>query len=216
MKGGILNGRKIKSLLFDMDGVLVDSENAWLRAFNETLKNFGSQPVSEKEYLEKYSRFGSVPVIIGKMSEDLKNPLLDGKAVEYCHSRFSDFALETRLFPGAKEALEIARKSFRTGMVTNTKKFDVFRMMKALEIEKYFDVVVTVDDVSKGKPDPEIILKACSVLGTEPENTALVGDSVSDLEAGKSAGCLVIGVGMEADARISSVSELWDLLEKKA
>lgn len=216
MKGGILNGNKIKSLLFDMDGVIVDSENAWLKAFNETLKNFGSPPVSEKEYMEKYSRFGSVSVIIGKMSEDLKNPSLDDKAAEYCHSKFSDFALETRLFPGAKEAIENAKKRFRTGMVTNTKKFDVFRMLKNLEIEKYFDVVVTVDDVSKGKPNPEIILKACSVLGTKPENTALVGDSFSDIEAGKSAGCFVIGVGIDADARINSVSELESVFNQKA
>ena len=207
-RGFVLGGTKIKSLLLDMDGVIVDSEKAWLRAFNDTLKNFGSAPISEKTYLEKYSKYGSVPIIISMLRKDYCNQRLDEKAVEYCNSRFSDMVADVRLFPGAKETVGNCRKRFRMALVTNTKKLDVFRILKNLDIEKYFDVIVTSDDVKKGKPDPELILKACKVLRTKPKNAALVGDSLSDMEAGKAAGCFFIGVGISGDMRIGSIAEL--------
>ncbi|MBC7110413.1 MAG: HAD-IA family hydrolase, partial [Archaeoglobi archaeon] len=80
--------------------------------------------------------------------------------------------------------------------------------------EKFFDVIVTGDEVKAGKPHPEIILRACELLGVSPKEVVLVGDTQSDVIAGKSAGCrAVIGVGTEADFKISSLKELLEILK---
>jgi beta-phosphoglucomutase-like phosphatase (HAD superfamily) len=72
-------------------------------------------------------------------------------------------------------------------------------------------VVVAGDEVKRGKPDAEMVIKACERLKTTPEHVILVGDTESDFMAGKSAGCAVIGVGAEStcDARIENLYELF-------
>jgi beta-phosphoglucomutase len=69
--------------------------------------------------------------------------------------------------------------------------------------------------VSKGKPEPELITKACERLAVPPERAALVGDTNTDYQAGKAAGCLVIGVGANAagDVHIERLEELFAVLD---
>ena len=65
----------------------------------------------------------------------------------------------------------------------------------------------------KAKPDPEIVIKACTVLDVEPDNTVLVGDTDSDVKAGKAAGCIVVGINVDADYTIKNLSELIKLIQ---
>jgi len=85
-------------------------------------------------------------------------------------------------------------------------------IQKNLGIDRYFDAIVTVDDVSRGKPSPEIVLKACDFLKVNPKDVLLIGDTDSDVKAGKTAGCTVVGVKIDADYTINSLSELTDIL----
>ena len=83
-------------------------------------------------------------------------------------------------------------------------------------------MVITGDDVREGKPNAEMVIEACSRLKVKPENAILVGDTESDFQAGKSAGCTVIGVGVgaksgvntdiEIDMHIANLNELLSLV----
>lgn len=196
-----------------MDGVILDSSYAWWRSFNSTLRHFGSRPLSKKTFISKYWKGGTVSNIIEMFRNDFKNKRLDQTAVKYCNDVFSEFLESAKLYRGAKKVLSFVASNYKTALVTNTRRHDVFRILKKNGIEKFFNVVVTIDDVSKGKPDPQIILKACKALRTKPKNSILVGDSDADVIAGTKAGCKVVGVGIDADMRISNIRELPKLLE---
>ena len=71
---------------------------------------------------------------------------------------------------------------------------------------------MTSDDVNKAKPDSEIVLKACKRLKVEPKDVVLVGDTDSDVKAGRATGCSVIGLGIKADFFINNLSEITDIL----
>jgi len=121
-----------------------------------------------------------------------------------------------RLFPGAAEALRRLRDAgFRLGMTTNGETRITVQVLKALEINGLFDVVVGADMVVEGKPAPDMILEACEMLGVEPSQAIYVGDQPTDAQAGRSAGvAMVIGVvdpeltASGADVVLQSVAEL--------
>jgi phosphoglycolate phosphatase len=121
-----------------------------------------------------------------------------------------------RLFPGAAEALRRLRGAqFKLGMTTNGEARITRQVLKGLDIEALFEVVVGADMVVEGKPAPDMILEACEMLGVEPNHTIYVGDQPTDVEAGRNAGVAMnIGVGDQgllaagADVVFNSVAEL--------
>ncbi|OYT58509.1 hypothetical protein B6U70_00405 [Euryarchaeota archaeon ex4484_162] len=68
-------------------------------------------------------------------------------------------------------------------------------------------------NVKNGKPDPEIVLKACKDLNVNPSKVVLVGDTLSDIKAGREAGCTVVGVKVDGDFTIKDISELTKIIE---
>jgi HAD superfamily hydrolase (TIGR01549 family) len=97
---------------------------------------------------------------------------------------------------------------YKKGIITNTPKDSAIKILEKLEIEYYFDSILTSDDVSISKPDPEIVLKSCKLLDVEQKDVVLVGDTESDVRAGRAAGCIVIGLNVNADYIIRDISEL--------
>jgi HAD superfamily hydrolase (TIGR01509 family) len=193
----------MKAIFFDLDGVLINSIDAWFYAFNETLKHFGLGGISESEFKESY--WGH------ELPENLRKLGLQERAEKYCEARYSKFIDKIKLFEDSKRVLERAKK-FKIALVTNTPKVSVHRILKRFGLAKYFDAVVTGDDVKRGKPSPEPVIKACKLLKVEPKDTILVGDTQSDVKAGRSAGCKVIGLGLDADARIEKLADLLNLV----
>ena len=73
----------------------------------------------------------------------------------------------------------------------------------------YFDAIICGDEVDHGKPDPEMMLKACKRLGVETKSAVLVGDTSADITAGKKAGCFVLGLKIgDGDKRVESLGEV--------
>lgn len=85
-------------------------------------------------------------------------------------------------------------------MITNTPKENVYKILKKFDLKKYFHTIVTGDEVINGKLDPEMVVKACNLLDVEPKDVVLVGDTESDIIAGRSAGCTIIGINTNANA----------------
>ncbi len=204
--GRVNTKRRIKAVLFDLDGVLIDSIDAWYVALNETLRKFGKKKIGKGEYVKKCWGFS--------LSRNLKRFGLGRKAVEYCLSKYKAHLDEVKVIPGAHEVLERLKRRFRLAVVTNTPSSAVKRILESFGLEKYFETVITGDDVRKTKPNPEAVRKACRRLGVHPFETILVGDTKSDVLAGRNAKGVVIGVGVDGDFRIEKLSQLPELLNR--
>ncbi|MBS3773338.1 MAG: HAD family hydrolase [Candidatus Thermoplasmatota archaeon] len=192
------------AVLFDMDGVLVDSFHAWLRALNAALRRYGHEPISEHEFRSTY--WGH------DLYENLRRLGIDDQVGAFCLTIFGDYVGGITIFPGTRETLRTL-DGYPTALVTNTPRGCVDSILGHFDIDIFFDAIVTPDDVEQGKPDPGMLLEACSRLNVEPADAVFVGDTDSDIRAGRAAGCTVIGVQVAADLTIDSVTELPSLLQ---
>ena len=192
------------AILFDMDGVLVDSLYVWWQSLNAALKMFGIREVSKEEFIKKY--WGH------DLYDNLKRMGLNIEIGLTCSKIYSQYIDKIKIFPDVKETLEKLGR-YKKGLITNTPRDCTYKILKKFNIQKYFNTIVTTDDVKKGKPDPEIVLKACRNLNVNPKETILIGDTSSDIKAGKSAGCIVIGVNVEGDYTIENIFELMKIIE---
>jgi phosphoglycolate phosphatase len=121
-----------------------------------------------------------------------------------------------RFFPSVRETLEELKSTgFRIGVATNSEAGLTQGILEVLNALDLFDVVVGADMVKEGKPAPDMVLKACELVGVPPEKTVYVGDQPTDAQAASRAGvAFVVGVGgaelldAGADAVVESVSEI--------
>ena len=195
---------KAKAILFDLDGVLIDSLDAWWNALNDALKKFDLEEISKEEFVSKYWGYD--------LYTNLKKANLPLEIGITCSRLYKNHINKIKLHPKALDILE-KTENLKRGLVTNTPKDCTKEVLKKFGLERYFDVVVTGDDVSRGKPDPEIIFKACNHLEVDPKETIMVGDTDSDVKAAKLAGCSVIGIGTEGDITLKDLSELLKILK---
>ena len=186
-----------------MDGVLVDSLDSWWSSLNSALEAYNYKPISREEFIKKY--WGH------DLFDNIKRMKLSLEVGKFCNNVYGDHTDRIKIYKETKDTLEKLSK-YKKAIITNTPKDCAVQILKQFDIEKYFEFVMTSDDVSKAKPDPEIVLKACKRLKVEPKDVVLVGDTDSDVKAGRNAGCSVIGLGIKADFCIDNLSEITDLL----
>jgi HAD superfamily hydrolase (TIGR01509 family) len=195
---------KPKAILFDMDGVLVDSLDSWWMSLNSALEAFNHEKISRDEFIRKY--WGH------DLHENLKLMDLPLEIARFCNNIYGENTDKIKIYKETKPILEKLGK-YKKAIITNTPKDCTIQILKKYDIDKFFDFVMTSDDVTIAKPNPEIVLKACKHLKVEPKDVILVGDTDSDVKAGRAAGCKVVGINVDADFTIKNISELNFLLE---
>jgi len=197
---------KPEAILFDLDGVLIDSVDAWLASLNIALDQFNHKMITRDNFIENY------------WGHDLHDTLnligVDQRAVGVCNSLYEKNLNEVKLYPNVKSTLK-KLNSYKKCVITNTPKDNTNNILIKFELNQYFNAVVTSDDVIRAKPDPEIVFKACKILDVEPKDVIIIGDTKSDIEAGKTAGCTVIGMNIKADYTIRKISEIIKILNNK-
>ncbi|MBM3309520.1 MAG: HAD family phosphatase [Candidatus Altiarchaeales archaeon] len=186
----------MKAVIFDMDGVLIDSfVNHW-KGYDAVMKKRFGFNVGKKEFLKL---FGGDPrditrkllenhVITGR--QDIEGIYDEKKKVyeRYCRQGIV-------VFPGVFETLDgLKGRGAKIALASSSSKETVESMMKATKLGVKFDAVVGLEDVEKGKPNPDLFLKAAERLKVRPEDCWVVEDSLPGVEAGKKAGMKVIGV----------------------
>ncbi len=198
--------KKIKpaAILFDMDGVLVDSLESWWKSLNHSLKKYNQKELSRAEFIKKY--WGH------DLYWNLEKNNLDLKVGKFCNVIYHKYTDKVKIYKTTKETLE-KLSPYKKCVITNTPRDCTDKILENLDIRKYFDFILTSDDVSIAKPDPEIVLKACERFNLNPSEVVLVGDTESDIKAGKKAGCKVIGVNIQADYMIRKLKDLLEILE---
>jgi len=192
-----------KAILFDMDGVLVDSIDSWWNALNHALETYNMDKISKEVFIQKY--WGH------DLYENLKKNNLPLKVGKFCNNIYGEHLDGIKIFPNTKEVLE-KLSNYPKCIITNTPFDCTKQILKTFEIEKYFDLIFTSDDVKFSKPHPEIVLLACKKLKLKPKDVVLIGDTESDIKAGHAAGCKVIGLNIQADFIVENLTGILDIL----
>ncbi|MDQ0233494.1 pyrophosphatase PpaX [Metabacillus malikii] len=201
---------KINTLLFDLDGTLINTNELIIESFLHTLHQY---------YPSKYKREDVLPFIGPTLYETFEsiNPEKMDEMVQvyrtFNHEQHDKLVTE---FETVFETIQtLKEKGFKLGIVTTKIRSTVNMGLKLTKLDQFFDVVVTLDDVEKAKPDPEPILKALEQLDSTPEEAIMVGDNHHDIEAGKNAGTQTAGVAWSIKGREYIASHKPDYLLEK-
>ncbi|MBI4439586.1 HAD family hydrolase [Candidatus Woesearchaeota archaeon] len=197
----------MKAILFDMDGVLLDSHDAWFDVLNSSLKKFGRKEIT----VERFDRDAWAQSFDTVAARFLPNEEV-AEISKFYFSRFSDFVKKIKVNPEAKSVLqELKKKRIKTAIVSNSHRKIVELLLKSAGLHQFFDAIVGGDEVKRGKPAPDVAFEACRRLKVSAKDSIMVGDTVYDIESARSAGCLAIGFRIDADKRIENLSELLEL-----
>lgn len=206
----------IKAVIFDIDGVLLDSFEANFKFIGDIIHKFGYPKPSKESYRELFHHTTKhVIKILTNRNEEGVNEISEfakRREIPYPH----DLLVERE---NLIETLEILSKSYILGVVTSRQKVNLFENPILKKFMNYFKIVVGFEDTEKHKPDPEPLLLAVQKLDLKPEECVYVGDvEHHDIKAAKAAlmkSILFSGEEMqsEADAKTSSFKELPDLIK---
>ncbi len=185
--------RPVKAVLFDLDGVLIDSAGDIRLAINWTLEQFGLPPLSQ-EVVNRHIGYGASTLVLRCFNEYGKEHGEAAKAALplYLKHYQENSVVETSLYDGVREGLT-AMSCFRKAVVTNKPGSLASAVLETLGVRQYFDVIIAPEQVSRMKPDPEGLVLAMSLMEAAPDQTVMVGDSASDIEAGFRAGTRTAG-----------------------
>ncbi len=193
-----------QAVLFDLDGVLIDSRDAWFEVLNAATRAFGHPEVPRELYDPSFGQGVDADVEM----------FLPGCSVAevdaWFEAHFLDHAGHVKVNPDAIPVLmAFASRGIRTAVVTNTQSALARETCRGAGIET--DLIVGASDVARGKPAPDMVVLACERLGVAPASAVMVGDSRFDAEAAEAAGVRFIGLGIDGDPRIERLPELLHL-----
>lgn len=183
-----------KAVLFDMDGVIVDSEPLHVAAFQATLKSYGHD-LSDEQYKQHFAGktdeagFKQYFDFIG---ETVELPvIMNEKATAYLELA----AGQLTPYPGVIEFIKsLAREGTPLALVTGSLRAEAEVTLKTFSLANFFSAVIAAEDISQSKPSPEGYLKAARALGIAPSDCIVIEDAPSGLRAARAAGmrCLAV------------------------
>ncbi|MCW4010674.1 MAG: HAD family phosphatase [Candidatus Bathyarchaeota archaeon] len=208
-----------EAVIFDWDGTLADTKQAILASFHGALRAVADLDVSD-EFVERRIGVGAAwtfrEILDAKglrCSEDLIKRLVAAKI---------RVALENtdkvHLFPGAVDLLENLHGKAKMGLASMNNRKIIEYLLAVLGVDRFFSEVVTVDEVAKSKPAPEIFLKTAQKLGSKPQDCVVLEDSIFGVQAAKAANmsCIAVTQGAYSADELATahpdlvVGSLWE------
>jgi len=203
---------ELRAVLWDLDGTLVDSEEFHWLSWRDTLRPEGIE-LAYDQFLASFGQRND-RILAGWLGADADpvrvRRIGDDKEAEY--RRLAETHGLTPL-PGAREWVTALRAAgWKQAIASSAPRQNVEVMLRALRLDAFIDAIVAAEDVTKGKPDPEVFLTAATRLHASPANSVVVEDAAAGVEGARRAGMRSIGVNARAhlDADIS-VASLVDL-----
>jgi pyrophosphatase PpaX len=207
------------TVLFDLDGTLVDSGAIILASFKHAARTVLARDVEEEQ----------IAALVGgsNLHDQMRvlSPAHVDELVRVYREHNRPLHDELEAFEGVEELVKtLSKQGRKLGIVTAKGRQTVDLAFAVLSLERYFDAVVTADMTDRHKPDPAPVLKALELLESEPADSAFVGDSPYDITAGKAAGVFTVAVSWGkihpeerlleagADVLVHSPKELLDVL----
>lgn len=187
--------KSIKAVLFDLDGTLVDTMEAFHLMVNSLLKRFNKPERSFSENIR----------LVGKPSKTIVETIVNETGLDVSLEEFSRIMFREwvyaympkygKLYPDSLNVLrKLKERGYLLGVVSNTSSEELPHYLNSFKIGGFFNVTVSAGDAEKPKPSPEPVLKAVEMLNVRPEEAVMVGDRPEDVESGKAAGVYTVAV----------------------
>jgi pyrophosphatase PpaX len=176
---------QLQTVLFDLDGTLIDSIRLILDSYHHTLTQHNLPARSDEEWL----RGVGTPLHV-QFSQWHDSPeMLEAMIATYREFNLKHHDRMVTVYPGVVEAVrQIKSSGIQTGLVTSKNRQGALRGLALVGLEALMDVMVCADEVNNPKPHPEPVEKAVALLGADPGRTVYVGDSIHDMHSGRAAG----------------------------
>ena len=201
------------AVLWDLDGTLVDSEEYHWRSWRDTLEAEGVA-ITREQFLATFGQRNDliIPQLLGEDAGPERVRRI-GDEKELCYRRL---VRERGLaaLPGAAEWVKrLAQEGWRQAVASSAPRLNVDVVLEVLGLRPYFQVLVSAEDVSIGKPDPQVFLLAAARLGVPASRAIVVEDAAAGVEAARRAGMRSIGlsrkgVPLGADVVVQSLAAL--------
>jgi pyrophosphatase PpaX len=213
---------RIKGVIFDLDGTLIDSLETYIQALNQGIKGFNLAPVSKEELASLLNRAVPLEQILQQLfPTQLSDREKRLDCIKETIKAYQKLEQNVSLKPGAAQVLSSLKEmGLKVGIVTGrtTSGEQKWLELRRLNIDQFIDVIITGADAER-KPAPEGLIKCAQELGLSAEECVFVGDSQADIITGKAAGVMTIaistGVAQEGalsqespDAIVDSLAEL--------
>jgi len=198
----------IKAILFDMDGVLIDAKDWHYEALNDALALFGMEigrdahlstydGLPTRTKLEMLTETRGLPRRLHSVINQVKQKRTAEIAIQRCKPTFNHaFALSRLRDDGMKMAV-----------CSNSIRKTIELMMELSDLSRHLDLIVSNEDVSKAKPDPEMYLKAMSELGVQPHETLILEDNEHGIQAARASGAQVLVIGTPDDVEYARIKQ---------
>lgn len=198
---------KIKAVVFDMDGVLIEAKDWHYEALNRALGLFGYtisrydhlvtfDGLPTRKKLEMLSRERDLPASLHEFINDLKQKY----TMEIVHARCKPFFAHEYALSTLKSL------GMKTAVASNSVRRTVETMMEKANLLPYFDLLLSNEDVRAAKPDPEMYLRAIAELGVSPEETLVLEDNEKGIEAARRSGAHVMVVQQITDVNYAAIA----------
>ncbi|MEM4267497.1 MAG: HAD family phosphatase [Candidatus Woesearchaeota archaeon] len=181
----------IKAIIFDLDGVLVDSVGLHYEAWRIVLARYGIR-LSQREFNRLNGYSVEETALIRKKQFKLKVPVVD--IIRQKKTLNMTLLRKARLFTGARPKLKEISKSYILGLATSSNRADAFLLIRRFMLDKFFSTVVVDEDVERAKPVPDIFLECARRLKVAPNECVVIEDSKKGIEAAKKAGMKCIAI----------------------
>lgn len=214
--------KNCKGIIFDFDGLIVDSEPFHYRAYSEVFKKYG-HTIDPEEYWVEFTSKGKG--IAGEIER--YNLKLDVKPEDMRREKFEIYSRfcrdgEIKMFPDARKLVELLKARFAVAIASGSWGHDIRTILNHAGAAHLFPVILGKESAPKEKPHPDIFLNAASAMGCHPANCVVLEDALKGLDAAKRSGmaCVIVRNRLNqsidfhgADLIVSSLAELVSLVE---
>lgn len=217
------NLKNIKAILFDLDGTLVHDKEAQEQAFKKTLESFNLHIPSE-EYPQRFLNKNILQIeedLIKEFDLKIKKGAFREKRKELISELLSKETTSCSHY--AKELLEFLSRRYPLAICSSGERQEVFAKLECNNLLKYFQRIVSAEDVQNLKPYPDVYLKGAQELGVKIEDCLAFEDSLPGVQAAKTAGALCFAIPSQnqkkqdfalADKVLKSLEEGYSLFQK--
>lgn len=196
----------IRAIVFDMDGVLIEAKDWHYEALNRALRLFGYE-ISRHEHLTTFDGLPTrrkldllsldrgLPRGLHRFLNEMKQQYTMDIVYQHCKPRFYHEQALSRLKAGG----------YKLGVASNSIRKTIEVMMERAALAPYLDVVISNEDVTKSKPDPEMYLTAMKKLGVAPEETLILEDNEHGIRAARESGAHLMVINTVSDVNLPAI-----------